>query len=144
MSRLGRFLRGSPRFPPPKRPPAKLKEIEAARPEDKPEPRAAEEVPEVPAAPARWIKWRECIQWLLQADGYVVQGSSEELSKGSSVRMWGSDSGFRISGPASYEDALRQWKIYRERIGEEMEPPPAPSSGWRYYKFVEVPQGTRP
>lgn len=139
---LGKFLRGSPRS----RPPARLEESERNHaPENKPAApvRNAAKAEATPSMPARLISWRECIERLLQADGYVVQGSSEELSKGSSMRMWGSDLGWRISGPASYQDALRQWKIYQETIGEEMESPPPPSSSWHYYAF-EVAQGKPP
>jgi hypothetical protein len=82
------------------------------------------------------IVWREWLQRTLAADGYVVQGFSEEMSAGSIVRMWGSDDPFEIIGPASYNDALRQWRRFEEMIGDEekMEPPRQPSAEWRYYK----------
>jgi hypothetical protein len=75
------------------------------------------------------------MQRLLASEGYIVQGSSEQMRSGSSVRMWGSDDAFRILGAASYQDALRQWHVYEEIRGEKMEPPPPPSTNWHYFKF---------
>ena len=49
--------------------------------------------------------------------------------------MWGTDQPFQILGEASYDDALRQWDVYNEISGEELDPPPPPSARWRYYKF---------
>jgi hypothetical protein len=109
-----------------------------------PEPELASRAPaaRAPARPSedatagasRVSKWMECIQRLLATDGYVIQPSSEEMETGSSVRIWGSDQVFEITGTASYEDAQRQWRVYQEISGEEeMEAPPPASAHW--YKF---------
>jgi hypothetical protein len=89
---------------------------------------------EATAGPSRLSRWMECIQRLLATDGYVIQPSSEEMETGSSVRIWGSDQAFEITGAATYEDALRQWRVYQKISGEEeMEAPPPASAHW--YKF---------
>jgi hypothetical protein len=140
MLRLGSFLRHRHK---------------SARQEDKPAPAvaaekpgpAAETVPAVIAettfAPSGVSKWREFITRLLAEDGYVIQASSEEMETGASVRMWGSDQPFRVIGGADYRHALRQWRIYRELSGEEMEPPPPPKAHWHYYKFGPARAGTK-
>lgn len=83
--------------------------------------------------PTRASQWKECIRRLLAADGHVIQGSSEEMLVGSSVRMWGSDLAFKVLGEASYEDALRQWRVWMEISGDDEMEPPAP--GMKYCKF---------
>ncbi len=91
---------------------------------------------EATIAPSRVTKWREWIEHMLQTDGYVVSGSSEEMRRGSAARMWGTDQSFSIIGAASHKDALRQWREYEAICGETMNPPPAqPSAHWHYYKF---------
>lgn len=112
-----------------------------ARPEDKPAPASAAAETAVTAdTPApRMTKWGECIRRLLAENGYVIQASPEEMVKGSPARMFGSDQPFRIIGAAEYSDALRQWRIYQELSGENMDPPPPPGANWHYYKF-----GVRP
>jgi hypothetical protein len=136
MSRLRGFLR-------------RIRIARAARSEDEPAaahsgaPRAAlvsaedvaAVVPAVAPSRPRVIVWRDWLQRTLATDGYVVQGFAEEMSTGSVVRMWGTDVPFEIMGPASYEQALRQWRRFEKMIGEEeMEPPRQPSAEWRYYK----------
>ncbi len=117
MSRLGGFLR----------------RIKAAGRDDR-----------TPVSPAEVVtrsrvdQWREFLQRMLAAEGYLVQGSSEEISTGSGVRMWGTDQPFQIIGPASFEDALRQWRVYQIICEEEMDPPPEPSADWHYYKFAGI------
>jgi hypothetical protein len=86
------------------------------------------------SAPTRVTQWKEFIRRLLATDGYVVQGSSDDLPIGSSVRMFGSDQPFRITATANHEAALRQWQIYQEITGEEMEPPAPASEHWHYFK----------
>jgi hypothetical protein len=50
--------------------------------------------------------------------------------------MWGSGLAFQITGDASYEDALRQWRVWVEMSGDdEMKPPKPASAHWHYYKF---------
>jgi hypothetical protein len=91
---------------------------------------------EATIVPSRVTKWREWIEHMLQTDGYIVSGTSEELRRGSVARMWGTDQGFSIIGAASHKDALRQWREYEAICGEKMDPPPAqPSAHWHYYKF---------
>jgi hypothetical protein len=130
MSRLGSFLKRRPQV-------ARLEE-------EKPAPARAVEQTATPETPApepsrvrtRGDQWRDCLERLLATDGYVVQPSSEEMVTGSSVRMWGSDLAFQITGEASYEDALRQWRVWIEVSGDdEMEPPAPASTQCRYYKF---------
>jgi hypothetical protein len=95
---------------------------------------------EATVAPSRVTKWREWIERMLETDGYVVSGSSEEMARGSAARLWGTDQTFSIIGAASYKDALRQWREYEAICGEKMDPVPAqPSPHWHYYKF-----GARP
>jgi hypothetical protein len=135
MSRLRGFLR-------------RLRATRAARSEDEPAAAqggaraalvSAEDVTAVAPAVApsrpRVIVWRDWLQGTLATDGYVAQGFAEEMSTGSVVRMWGTDVPFEITGPASYNDALRQWRRFEKMIGEEeMEPPRQPSAEWHYYK----------
>ena len=108
--------------------------MKAARGDDDRSPASAAEA--TPSRP-RVDQWREWIQRTLAADGYLVQGSSEEMSTGSSVRMFGVDQAFQIVGPATYSEALRQFRVYQEICEEEMDPPAEPSPAWRYYKFGE-------
>jgi hypothetical protein len=136
MSRLSNFLQ-SHRRPQKerKRPlPQTLKPVPASVARAARAPAPSEEAT---AGPSRVSKWMECIQRLLATDGYVIQPSSEEMETGSSVRIWGSDQVFEITGTASYEDALRQWRVYQGISDEEMEELPPASA--RYYKF-----GVRP
>jgi hypothetical protein len=84
----------------------------------------------------RGDQWRDCLERLLEKDGYLVQPCSEEMATGAIVRVWGSDLAFQITGEATYEDARRQWRVWKEISGDdEMEPPPPESAQWRYYKF---------
>jgi hypothetical protein len=116
-----------------------------ARPDDKPAPARAAEAAQAISAPGRVAEatsppqmvsaWRKCIESLLASDGYVVLGSPQEMATGASTCMWGTDRPFQVSGEASYEDCLRQWRVYEEIRGEEMEPPPRPSARWHYYKL---------
>lgn len=119
--------------------PLRRHHIEVARAENKsaaaPARVPAVETQAAPCVPTLAIKWKECIERLLLEDGFVVQGSSEEMVKGSSARMWGSERPFLIIGEAGYAEALRQWRIYQEISGEQMEPPPPASARWHYYKF---------
>jgi hypothetical protein len=108
------------------------------RQDDKPAPASATEATETTSAPAGVLKWQKCVQRLLMSEGYVIQGSPEEMATGSSARMWAIDQPFRILGPATYEDALRQWRVYEAISGEKLEPPPPPSATWHYFKFGAV------
>jgi hypothetical protein len=105
MSRLRGFLR-------------RLRAARGARSEDKPSAPGA--APRVAAASAvdttpsrlRVNQWRDWLQRTLATDGYLVQGCSEEMSAGARVRVWGTDRLFEVLGPASHEEALRQWRVY--------------------------------
>jgi hypothetical protein len=129
MLRLGSFLR--------------RRRMRVARPEDKPAPASAVEqkaTPETPHAPTpsptRGDQWRDCLERLLEKDGYLVQPCSEQMATGAIVRVWGSERAFKITGEASYEDARRQWRVWMEICGDdEMEPPAPASAQWHYYKF---------
>jgi len=55
------------------------------------------------------------------------------MAAGSIQRMWGSDLAFEITGEASYDDALRQWRVWIQISGDDEMEPPAPAS--KYYKF---------
>lgn len=137
MSRLSNFLQSH------RRPQKERKKLVPQRLEPEPEPpsgaraaRAPAPSEEATAGPSRLSKWMECIQRLLAIDGYVIQPSSEEMETGSSVRIWGSDQVFEIIGAASYEDALRQWRVYQKISGErEIEAPPPAPAGAHWYKF---------
>ncbi|HSY92350.1 MAG TPA: hypothetical protein VK812_13315 [Candidatus Binatus sp.] len=121
MSRLRGFLR---------------RRAQVARLENKPAPAGAVErssAPETPRARTRSDQWRDCLERLLALDGYIVQPSSEEMAAGSIQRMWGSDLAFEITGEASYDDALRQWRVWIQISGDDEMEPPAPAS--KYYKF---------
>ena len=112
--------------------------MKVARLEDKPVPASAGEqtaLQRPPRAPTRGDQWRDCLERLLEEDGYVIQASSEEMAQGASVRMWGTDQPFRVIEGADYADALRQLRVYQEVIGEEMEPPAPPSAQWHYYRY---------
>jgi hypothetical protein len=111
-----------------------LRQTEKAAPPEEKQP--ASGAAEATRAPTWGHQWRDCLEHLLASDGYVVQQSSEEMATGSSVRMWGSDLAFQITGEASDEDALRQWRVWVEISGDdEMEPPAPASAQWHYYKF---------
>ena len=80
----------------------------------------------------------ECIAYLMKRDGYMVMGSQIPRKIGERVPDRFS-AGFilEISGLATEEDALRQFRLIEEFSGQELMPPPLPA---HFYKTVMVAQ----
>ncbi len=80
--------------------------------------------------------WMEAMALLFSRDGYMVMGSERACEVGEMVPdRFGTGVWYRVTGPASLEDARRQMGILCKHYGEDFVEPVVPA---HFYKTVMV------
>jgi hypothetical protein len=79
--------------------------------------------------------WKEVVNTYLKIDGYVIHGTTEKFEIGVILCDRMTDVPWKIIGEATYEDAVRQFKILASmaRMDEDVVLPPP---NYLYYKTV--------